>query len=151
VCRRATGQLLAGEGLARGKYTVRVEASDAKGRAAEVARAEAWVNPCFRNGGRVTLSGDGGSISGNGGADLKPPDAGVTRRRHARWDSRGDRARHLEQLGVGALWLSPVYLNPTEPRLGRDGHMSSRITGTGLWILGRSMLGSGGKTDCGRL
>ena len=30
---------------------------------------------------------------------------------------------YFERFGVSALWMSPVYLNPVEPRPGRDGRM----------------------------
>jgi glycosidase len=35
----------------------------------------------------------------------------------------------LEQLGVSAIWISPVYANPTEMRVGRDGHLSEGYHG----------------------
>jgi glycosidase len=39
---------------------------------------------------------------------------------------------YFEELGVTALWLSPVYVNPDEPRLGTDGHMYEGYHG--YWI-----------------
>jgi glycosidase len=116
---------LGATGLPRGKHTVVVEAADGKGRAAEPARASAWVDP-------VAASWDDGVLyhlmidrfRGDGGAALAPPPSPGVR---AGGTLDGVRAAleagYFDRFGVSALWISPVYLNPVEPRPGRDGRM----------------------------
>ncbi len=116
---------LGATGLARGKHTVVIEAADGKGRAAAPVRASAWV-------GSVAPTWDDGLVyhlmidrfRGDGGAPLAPPPTPGVR---AGGTLDGVRAAieagYFERLGVSALWLSPVYLNPVEPRPGADGRM----------------------------
>lgn len=120
-----------GSGLPRGKYTVIIEASDAEGRRAEGARAVVWVKPAmdrFEDGLLYHLMID--RFLGDGGAPLAPPPTLTTR---AGGTLAGVRAAlesgYFEDLGVTALWLSPVYTNPVEAREGRDGHMSEGYHG----------------------
>jgi glycosidase len=120
-----------GAGLPRGKHTVVVEASDEEGTRAEAARAVVWVKPAMER------AEDGliyqimiDRFRGDGGAALSPPKTPGSR---AGGTLDGVRAElengYLEELGVTALWLSPVYLNPVEPREGWGGHMSEGYHG----------------------
>lgn len=116
---------LAASGLPRGKHVVVLKASDESARAAEPVRAVAWVKPVARSWGDGLLyqimldrfRGDGGSILS------APATAGA----RAGGTLDGIRAEIVkgtfDELGVGTLWLSPVYLNPNEAREGRDGHL----------------------------
>lgn len=120
-----------GSGLARGKHTVILEASDGEGRRAEAARAVVWVKPAmdrFEDGLLYHLMID--RFFGDGGAPLEPPATLTTR---AGGTLSGVRSAlesgYFEDLGVTALWLSPVYKNPVEAREGRDGHMSEGYHG----------------------
>lgn len=112
-------------GLPRGKHTIEVIAEDGRGRQA-TARLSGWVQPAaetwadgilyqvmidrFRGPGGATLAAPaspGGRAGGTIDGVLAELESGM-----------------LEQLGVTGLWLSPVYVNPVEPREGRgDGHM----------------------------
>lgn len=116
-----TGEIvLVAEGLARGKYTVTIEARDRTGQLAESPRAVAWVHPASRDWDDAILYQimiD--RFRGDGGARLSdPPTAGS----RAGGTLDGVRALiesgELEELGVTGVWLSPVYLNPTEAREG---------------------------------
>jgi len=120
-----------GSGLDRGKHTVVIEAKDAEGRPAEAVRAAAWVDPAmetFEDGLLYHLMID--RFLGDGGAALAPPETLTSR---AGGTLSGVRSAlesgYFEDLGVTALWLSPVYENPTEAREGRDGHMSEGYHG----------------------
>ncbi|HLM73013.1 MAG TPA: hypothetical protein VK459_09990, partial [Polyangiaceae bacterium] len=100
-----------GSGLARGKHTVVLEAADAEGRRAEAARAVVWVNPAmetFEDGLLYHVMID--RFLGDGGAPLDPPSTLTTR---AGGTLSGVRSAlesgYFEDLGVTALWLSPVY------------------------------------------
>jgi len=109
-------------GLARGKYRVRVQASDVEGRRTAPVVAVGWVEPV------AAQWGDGivyqimiDRYRGDGGVVLPPPvDPGA--RAGGTLDGVLSRLRAgaFEELGVSALWLSPVYLNPVEAREGRD-------------------------------
>lgn len=122
--------------LPRGKHSLVVRAKDVEGREAAPARAVAWVQP-------AAPSWQGGVLyqvvidrfRGDGGATLAPPASPGAR---AGGTLDGVRAAledgSLEALGVSALWLSPVYLGPTEARLGRgDGHLYEGYHG--YWAL----------------
>jgi glycosidase len=121
----ATGEIvLSATGLARGKHTFRIEARDAAGTAAEPARAIAWIDPV------AATFGDGvlyqvmiDRFRGDGGAALGAPATPGSRAGGTLggvlW---AIEAGYFDELGVSALWLSPVYVNPVEARLGRDGH-----------------------------
>lgn len=121
-----------GQGFARGRHSFVVSATDENGKTVDQ-RVSVWVSP------RAKTWEDAlvyqvmvDRFRGEEGAYLPAP-AGA-----------GDRAggtlsgvkRALEDgsfdaLGVSALWLSPVYLNPTEPQTDRFGHV---VTGYhGYW------------------
>jgi glycosidase len=122
-----TGKMvLTADGLSRGKYTVTVEAADRAGHIAEPAHAVAWVQPAsaqWQDGILYQIMID--RFLGDGGQRLDPPPTPGSR---AGGTLDGVRAAiesgELEQLGVTGVWLSPVYLNPTEAREGPwDGRM----------------------------
>ena len=118
--------VVSGEGLARGKHTVSVVAADTSGQVAEPSTAVAWVQPMsesWQEGLLYQVMID--RYLGDGGARLASPSSAGGR---AGGTLDGVRAAiesgELEALGVTALWLSPVYLNPTEAREGLwDGRM----------------------------
>jgi glycosidase len=121
-----TGEIrLETKGLARGRHTVVVRAKDEEGASAEPGRAAAWVAPLaedWRDGVLYQVVTD--RFRGNGGSALAPPPnpgarAGGTLDGVTAEIERGT----LESLGVTALWISPVYVNPTEAREGVDGHL----------------------------
>ncbi len=119
----ATGLIeLSADGLPSGKVTVTLAAKDTRGRASPEAIATAWVEARpleladlvlyqvivdrFRN--------DAGALhppsltSGRAGGTLRGVRAAIE-------------AGELTRLGVNALWLSPLYANPTGTFPGSDG------------------------------
>lgn len=118
-------------GLAPGKHAVTVEASDVAGTAAGTARASVWVKPVAETWSDAILYQivvD--RFRGDDGAALAPPATPGTR---AGGTLAGVTAEiekgTFEELGVSALWLSPVYENPGDFRVGRDGHPSEGYHG----------------------
>lgn len=114
--------LVTARGLPRGKHRVRITASDTTGRAAEPVTAVVWVEP-------VARAWDDGIVyqimldrfRGDGGAALDPPrDVGARAGGTLDGVLAELRAGTFDALGVSALWISPVYLNPSEAREGRD-------------------------------
>jgi glycosidase len=112
-------------GLARGKHTLTLSASDEDGRAAAPARAVAWIDP-------ASPAWDGGLLyqimidrfRGDGGAPLASPATPGSRAGGTLDGVRAEIERGtFDALGVTALWLSPVYTNPVEIREGRDGRL----------------------------
>src|SRR6185369_14875693 len=81
-------------GLLPGKHTAVLSASDIEGQEAQPARAAIWVKPAME-------SWAGGALD-------------VVRAEVAKGT--------FDDLGVTALWLSPVYRNPDGLFTGRDGH-----------------------------
>jgi glycosidase len=116
---------LRAKGLPRGKHTVVIEAADADGRAADPARAVAWVDPAMRrweDGVLYQIVVD--RFRGDGGVPLAPPLTPGSRAGGTLGGVRAEIERGtFRDLGVTALWLSPVYTNPAEPREGNGGHM----------------------------
>lgn len=122
----ATGAVeLAGEGLPAGKHVVTLRARDARGVAADEARATVWIEPSRPEPWdprdavvyQVVLdrfANEAGALatpatpSSRAGGNL----AGVRRA-----IERGD----FEALGVNTLWLSPLYKNPEGTFPGNDG------------------------------
>src|SRR5690606_21158044 len=108
--------------LPRGKHRVRATAADLEGRDTAPAPAVGWVDP-------VAPQWDAGIVyqimidryRGDGGAVREPPENPGARAGGTLGGVLAElRAGTFDQLGVSALWLSPVYLNPTEAREGRD-------------------------------
>lgn len=112
-------------GLSRGKHTFTLRARDENGTQTKPAKAVAWTDP-------AQASWDEGILyhlmidrfRGDGGAALSSPPTPGSR---AGGTLDGVRAEiekgTFDELGVSALWISPVYTNPTEIREGRDGHL----------------------------
>lgn len=122
-------------GLPRGKHTLEITATDAAGRAAH-ARVGGWVQPVAETWGdglmyQVMID----RYRGEGGEALAPPASAGGRAGGTLDGVRAELERGtFEALGVSALWLSPVYVNPVEPREGRgDGRMYEGYHG--YWVL----------------
>jgi len=107
---------------ARGKHRVRAWAADAEGRESEPVEGVGWVDP-------VAPRWDDGIVyqimidrhRGDGGTPLPPPAHPGARAGGTLDGVRAElRAGTYDALGVSALWLSPVYVNPVQPREGRD-------------------------------
>ena len=112
-------------GLSQGKHSIVVRAEDEDGKQAKPARAVAWVDPVqesWNDGMMYHLIID--RFRGDGGATLAPPQTPGSR---AGGTLDGVRAEiekgTFDELGVSAIWVSPVYTNPTEIREGRDGRL----------------------------
>lgn len=109
-------------GRARGKHRVRVEALDLQGRATDPVTGVGWVQPAaatWADGIVYQIMID--RYRGDEGVALEPPpDPGARAGGTLGGVLAELRAGTYEALGVSALWLSPVYLNPTEAREGRD-------------------------------
>lgn len=112
------------KGLLPGKHSLLLEAADSDGHAAEPARAVVWVEPAaatWADGVLYHLMID--RYRGDGGAALSAPKtpgswAGGTLDGVRAEIERGTFA----ELGVTALWLSPVYRNPEGTFPGSGGH-----------------------------
>ncbi len=112
-------------GLARGRHTLSLSAVDEAGREVS-ARVSAFVQPAAQT------WGDGllyqivtDRYRGTGGAALAAPvNPGARAGGTLDGITAEIEAGTFEAMGVTALWISPVYTNPDEPRAGRgDGHM----------------------------
>jgi glycosidase len=112
------------KGLSAGKHSFSLEAAAVDGQAAESARAVVWVEPAaatWADGVLYQIVID--RYRGDGGAALAAPKtpgswAGGTLDGVRAEIERGT----FEALGVTALWLSPVYLNPEGTFPGSGGH-----------------------------
>lgn len=126
---------VARSGLARGKHTLEIVGTDAEGRQAK-ARVSGWVQPAaarWDEGILYQVMID--RFRGPGGAVLAPP-ASPGGRAGGTLDGvlAELEAGTLDQLGVTALWLSPVYVNPVEAREGRgDGKFYEGYHG--YWVV----------------
>lgn len=127
---------LRGSGFERGKYTFHIEAEDGSGRAAVAKDVVAWVKPAaktWQEGILYQVVVD--RFRGDGGAALDPP---ATPGLRAGGTLDGVRAAlesgYFDELGVSALWLSPVYENPPGQLEGRDGQMYEAFHG--YWVQG---------------
>jgi len=112
-------------GLAKGKHTFTLSARDQNGKQAAPAKAVGWVKPAqesWHEGILYHLMID--RFRGDGGSTLSPPSTPGSR---AGGTLDGVRAEiekgTFDELGVSAIWISPVYTNPTELRAGRDGRL----------------------------
>jgi glycosidase len=112
-------------GLAAGKHAITVEAAGASG------SGSAWVRPAaaaWSDGVLYQIVVD--RYRGDGGAPLPPPATPGTRAGGTLSGVTAEIERGtFAELGVTALWLSPVYTNPDDFRLGRDGHPSQGYHG----------------------
>jgi glycosidase len=114
---------LAADGLPPGKYAVTVRAKDRAGRAADEAVATVWVEPTpLRREDMVLYQVVVDRFRGDGGKALAPPAMPSGR---AGGTLNGVRAAiesgALGALGVNALWLSPLYVQPSGTFPGADG------------------------------
>ncbi|MDC0715297.1 alpha-amylase family glycosyl hydrolase [Nannocystis bainbridge] len=109
---------LARAGLPRGKHSLALVAVDEAGREAR-AGAVGWVEPAAERpaeGLLYQIMID--RFRGPGGATLEPP-ASPGGRAGGTLDGIEAELAAIEALGATGLWLSPVYVNPIEPREGR--------------------------------
>jgi glycosidase len=116
---------ISARGLTKGKHTFTLEAEDQNGQKAVSAKAVAWMKPAqesWHEGILYHLMID--RFRGDGGSTLSPPTSPGSR---AGGTLDGVRAEiekgTFDELGVSAIWISPVYTNPTELREGRDGRL----------------------------
>ncbi len=109
-------------GRSRGKHRVEATLRDVQGRPTDPVQAVGWVGavaPQWADGIVYQIMID--RYRGDGGATLPaPPDAGARAGGTLDGITAELEAGTFDALGVSALWLSPVYLNPTEARQGRD-------------------------------
>jgi glycosidase len=112
------------KGLSPGKHTLSIEATDSDGNPAAPARALVWVKPLaasWADGVLYQIMID--RYRGDGGTALAAPEtpgswAGGTLDGVRAEIERGT----FEELGVTALWLSPVYRSPAGSFPGSGGH-----------------------------
>ena len=126
---------IATDGLAVGKHTVTIDAADAQGHAAPTARAAVWVQPAAETWDDAVLYQIvTDRFRGDGGAALAPPATPGTRAGGTFAGVTAEIERGtFAALGVTALWISPVYQNPTGFLPGTDGHLSEGYHG--YWVL----------------
>ncbi len=128
---RGDGLLALAAGLPPGKHRLRVRGADLAGAEAEELLLPFWVEAePFRWEDALVYQvmvdrlarGDGAPLDGAAGISFRHGGDldGVTRLL---------REGYFEALGVNALWLSPLYDNPEEPELGRDGHLAQGYHG----------------------
>jgi glycosidase len=110
-------------GLSPGKHTLRLQASDARGKAADPAWATIWIEPQpFDPRDMILYQVMVDRYRGPGGATLSQPQipsdrAGGTVSGVTAAIASGE----LTSLGVNTLWISPLYQNPDGWFAGTDG------------------------------
>ncbi len=113
------------KGLSRGKHSFSLVAEDKSGQSTSPAKVVAWTKPAqesWNEGILYHLMVD--RFRGDGGAVLSPPPNAGARAGGTLDGVRAEIAKGtFDELGVSAIWISPVYTNPTEIREGRDGHL----------------------------
>lgn len=118
-------------GLSPGKHTAVIEAASLEGKAAAPARVALWPRPLMRSfadGVLYQIMID--RFRADGGGALAPPKTPGARAGGTLDGVRAEIERGMfDELGVTALWLSPVYENPDGPFPGRDGHASEAYHG----------------------
>ncbi len=116
--------------LPRGRYALTVTAADEDGLSAS-AKTSAFVEPqqaAWDQGLLYQVVID--RFRGDDGAPLAPPSTLTSRAGGTLYGVLSElKQGTFDALGVTALWLSPVYLNPDEPREGRDGHPTTGYHG----------------------
>jgi glycosidase len=117
-----SGRVLVRGPATPGKHSVTLTASDTDGRGGR-ARASRWVGPRdWRDEILYQVMID--RFRATDGTALAPPATAGTRAGGTLPGvTSAVRDGSLAELGVTALWLSPVYLNPDEARLGNDGRL----------------------------
>ncbi len=126
---------LVGAGLARGRHTLVIAAADELGNSAE-AKVSVFVDPvAARWADAIVYQVFTDRFHGPAGAWLDPPTTpgsraggtldGITAALDQGW---------FDELGVSALWISPVYRNPDEAREGNEADPDRLYTGYhGYW------------------
>jgi len=121
----AAGVRVRASGLAPGKYTVKLGASDGNGRAADAISASAFVEsrPDRALGDGLVYQIVIDRFRGSSGALSTPPTPGLRAGGTLDGVRAAIEAGYFDRLGVSTLWLSPVYRNPLGTFIGRDGHI----------------------------
>lgn len=119
--------VLEAHGLSRGKYTYTIEARDAAGALAEDARATVWIDATSGSGEpwdprdaivyQVVLD----RFRGAEGPLAPPPTPSARAGGTLAGVRQALEGGEIEALGASAIWLSPLYLNPTGEFPGNDG------------------------------
>ncbi len=113
--------------LADGKYTITVEARDARGRSSRALRLQFWVEaePFDWQGATIYMAMVDRFANGDPASDGRPTAGVDPRADYQGGDFQGLRARvadgTLDRLGVRAIWLAPVHRNPDGAFLASDG------------------------------
>ncbi len=111
-------------GLATGKHALEVVLTDVEG-ASQAQSVEVWMNArAERPEDQIIYQIMIDRFHGDAGAVLPPP-ASPGARAGGTLDGITAQLRNgtFDALPITTLWLSPVYLNPDEPRAGTDGQM----------------------------
>jgi glycosidase len=116
---------LSASDLGRGKHVVTIDAADAGGTAADPARVAVFVDPVaprWSDGVLYQIMID--RFRGDGGTPLSAPPTPGSRAGGTLDGVLAElEAGTFDELGVSALWLSPVYVNPVAAREGADGNL----------------------------
>ena len=123
---------LSARGLPRGRHSYELSATDRQGNLV-TRRVSAWVAPRAKQWDdalvyQIMID----RFRGDEGAYLAPP-SGTNAGQRAGGTLSGVQAAledgSLDALGISALWLSPVYQNPTEPQVDRFGNVVTSYHG----------------------
>ncbi len=111
-------------GLSTGKHALEVQITDVEG-ATRAQTVDVWMNPrAERPEDQIIYQIMIDRFHGDDGAELSaPPNPGA--RAGGTLDGITSQLKNgtFDALAITTLWLSPVYLNPDEPRAGTDGRM----------------------------
>lgn len=118
-------------GLAPGKHVLSIAARDTHGRAAEPALATVWIEPRpFDTRDLVIYQIMVDRYRDRSGQALAPPNPASARAGgHIDGVRLAIESGQLSDLGFNAIWLSPLYLNPTGMFPGADGLLYSAYHG----------------------
>lgn len=133
VSRAGAMLTVSGKGLPRGRHSFVIEARDSGGNVA-TRRVSAWVSPRAKRWDdalvyQIMID----RFRGDEGAYLSAPSSPAAGGQRLGGTLSGVKAAladgSLDALGVSALWLSPVYQNPTAPQTDRFGNVVTSYHG----------------------